>query len=1039
MAHCGCVDLSISPPWSVEVAGESLSTPEGGEHTPAAALFTCHHSTTILPLPISSIARSHIGTMPPLYKRFIPPKPAGSSTPAPAASTEHETPAKQSQDDEPKKRKRERSEEELAERKAKKLRKKGIDPKTSAPPTSTPSSSKSAPAPESETAIEQNDEEATTRAEPEGEFAHIKNAKKRHKLEKEARKARKAEQKAAKESSGEQQVLVDEGRSTSEDVAGADEDARLDGPATETPKPKKRRKEKQRDDAGVQEEVAEDPRDAQDAPPAQLKKRRHKLEHALEQSRQEQPESEEGASPDPEQLRKHGGVLSKFHKSTKLAQEHATDAPQAEQPPVEQPVLRDLESIPIPEKASAIDAVPTDSDLPKWLANPEVVSADSQATFEDMGLDTKVVDHLSALGFTSALPVQQALIPLLLPPETAGKRTPGARFLPGTEPVLPDVAVSAATGSGKTIAYLLPIIEALKQCGTGLGRLRALVVVPTRELVLQVAAVAESLAKGSRVNVGIATGTSKLKDEQDKLIRRWWKYDPEAYEATKKKARRRNYPPDEDDEEFDDYLEELEHDDPREEQRLDDFARHHLIGHVPSYQFTCDILVCTPGRLLEHIDSTLGFGLSFLEWLVLDEADQLLGYEYDGLFETLNTHFTRERAPEEQDAREQLLRKTGQWDELYERRVRKLVLSATMTRDVSKLSGLHLIWPKMVVVRSGDADAEQAVAGASTEIVDGVKNVGDGFELPRGLVEYCVPVGDGSEKPLYLVKLLEDKIMPGDSDPQNPSTSGFTKGRSNIRTRAGSLEMAESDESGDDSDSSSDLSTSSSEPSSESDSESDSDDSSDDSSSEGSSEPEEQAVEQVQSTMHPSRAALLAKPTAPSATENPTVLIFTSTTEAAHRLAHLLKALKPSWSSFITVITKNKPSKSKHRPSNRPVGPPKRPSITISTVRSSRGLDSLAASGRPVTHVIQYDLATSVEGYVHRVGRTARAGRSGEAWTLYRDNQAAWFLREIARAGSVRRAQAVEKVRIDVVDDEELRSRFERGLEGMRELVSSRK
>jgi superfamily II DNA/RNA helicase len=42
-----------------------------------------------------------------------------------------------------------------------------------------------------------------------------------------------------------------------------------------------------------------------------------------------------------------------------------------------------------------------------------------------------------------------------------------------------------------------------------------------------------------------------------------------------------------------------------------------------------DILVCTPGRLLEHLQATAGFSLQHLRFLVMDEADRLLGNAYD--------------------------------------------------------------------------------------------------------------------------------------------------------------------------------------------------------------------------------------------------------------------------------------------------------------------------------------------------------------------------------------------------------------------------
>lgn len=72
----------------------------------------------------------------------------------------------------------------------------------------------------------------------------------------------------------------------------------------------------------------------------------------------------------------------------------------------------------------------------------------------------------------------------------------------------------------------------------------------------------------------------------------------------------------------------------------------------------------------------------------------------------------------------------------------------------------------------------------------------------------------------------------------------------------------------------------------------------------------------------------------------------------------------------------------------------------------SRGIDLPS-----VSHVISYDIPSDMRKYVHRVGRTARAGKEGEAWSLVEDQEAAAF------KGIMKGAQHWEKIgRVRVKD-----------------------
>ncbi|KAG2744033.1 P-loop containing nucleoside triphosphate hydrolase protein [Suillus brevipes Sb2] len=81
---------------------------------------------------------------------------------------------------------------------------------------------------------------------------------------------------------------------------------------------------------------------------------------------------------------------------------------------------------------------------------------------------------------------------------------------------LQDVCVSAPTGSGKTLAYVLPIVEILST--RFVTYLRALSVLPTRDLVMQVRETLEAITKGRGLKIGSATGQHSFAHEQSQLV-----------------------------------------------------------------------------------------------------------------------------------------------------------------------------------------------------------------------------------------------------------------------------------------------------------------------------------------------------------------------------------------------------------------------------------------------------------------------------------------------------------------------------------------
>ena len=108
--------------------------------------------------------------------------------------------------------------------------------------------------------------------------------------------------------------------------------------------------------------------------------------------------------------------------------------------------------------------------------------------FEQFSFDPRISAGIKALGYTTPTPIQQQAIGVVL----EGR----------------DVLGTAQTGTGKTAAFALPILQRLT---TGpLGRVRALIVAPTRELAEQIRQASVDLGQETRVrSVAVYGGVSK--------------------------------------------------------------------------------------------------------------------------------------------------------------------------------------------------------------------------------------------------------------------------------------------------------------------------------------------------------------------------------------------------------------------------------------------------------------------------------------------------------------------------------------------------
>jgi len=118
--------------------------------------------------------------------------------------------------------------------------------------------------------------------------------------------------------------------------------------------------------------------------------------------------------------------------------------------------------------------------------------------FASLGLDPNLVSSLTALGYEEATPIQREAIPLLL----QGR----------------DLVGLAATGTGKTAAFALPLLQRLAAAATK-RQPAALILVPTRELAMQVAEAVHKYGKPLKTQVLPVYGGAEFRQQARALDR----------------------------------------------------------------------------------------------------------------------------------------------------------------------------------------------------------------------------------------------------------------------------------------------------------------------------------------------------------------------------------------------------------------------------------------------------------------------------------------------------------------------------------------
>jgi len=119
-------------------------------------------------------------------------------------------------------------------------------------------------------------------------------------------------------------------------------------------------------------------------------------------------------------------------------------------------------------------------------------------SFENLGLSPQILKRVKAQGYETATPIQAQAIPLVI----EGK----------------DVLAGAQTGTGKTAAFTLPLLQVLSSRKQGKSKLpKALILAPTRELAAQVGESVQTYGQGLGLKSAIIFGGVGINPQKAKL------------------------------------------------------------------------------------------------------------------------------------------------------------------------------------------------------------------------------------------------------------------------------------------------------------------------------------------------------------------------------------------------------------------------------------------------------------------------------------------------------------------------------------------
>ncbi|XP_048857162.1 ATP-dependent RNA helicase DDX51 [Brienomyrus brachyistius] len=318
--------------------------------------------------------------------------------------------------------------------------------------------------------------------------------------------------------------------------------------------------------------------------------------------------------------------------------------------------------------------------LPQWLAKPDMFQRDISQNLVPINEVQGICPHLLKKLDSNGI---QHFFPVQAEVIPAILEGVSNGLLVGRGGYKPrDICVSAPTGSGKTLAFVVPVVQALLK--RVLCEVRVLVVLPTKELAQQVGKVFHSYVDGTNLKVVMLIGQKSLAAEQASLVEQ----------------------------------------------------------SGSRYRSLADIVVATPGRLVDHINMTSGFSLQHLRFLVIDEADRMI----DSMHQSWLSQVTKAVYSGSDGSSVFGRKEPGPITALSliqpQMPLQKLLFSATLTQNPEKLQQLGLYRPRLF---------SSAHRGPASD--NGSAQPEEKFIFPPGLTEFYVPC-TLSKKPLLILHFI---------------------------------------------------------------------------------------------------------------------------------------------------------------------------------------------------------------------------------------------------------------------------------------------